>query len=180
MAPRRRLAPTGWASTVITVAVLAAVTACARPTGARTSPDTAAALSAPPGVPCRVLDGKADRRCTPGALNPAVTQATIGQTICTTGWADLERPSTSYTTALKRRQMRDYGETGALSGYEEDHLVSLSAGGNPTDPANLFPQPIGDAHVKDQTEAAVHKAICGGRITLKQGQDQLLTQWSHP
>ena len=161
------------------VVLVAAVTACTPPTGARTPADTATALSAPPGVPCRVLDGKADRRCTPGALNPAVTQATIGQTICTTGWADLERPSTSYTTALKRRQMRDYGETGALSAFEEDHLVSLSAGGNPTDPANLFPQPIGAAHVKDQLENAVHRAVCAGRITLVQGQDQLLSQWTH-
>ena len=164
------------------VVLVAAVTACTPPTtpaGARTSPDTATTLSAPPGVPCRVLDGKADRRCTPGALNPAVTQATIAQTICKPGWADTVRPPSSYTTALKRRQMLDYGETGLLSSYEEDHLVALAAGGAPTDPRNLFPQPIAAAHVKDQLENAVHRAVCAGRITLVQGQDQLLTQWSH-
>lgn len=172
---------------VVGVAALAVVVACAAPTAPQgtpsvslTPPDTAAALSAPPGVPCRVVQGRADHRCTPGALNPAVTQVTIAQTICVPGWTGTVRPPSSYTTALKRNQMRDYGETGPLSGFEEDHLVSLSAGGAPTDPQNLFPQPIVDAHRKDQTEVAVQKAICAGRITLKQGQDQLLTQWSHP
>ena len=30
---------------------------------------------------CHVLDGRADVRCTPGATNPDVTQATIGRTL---------------------------------------------------------------------------------------------------
>lgn len=167
--------------TIAAVVLVAAVTACTPPTGApRTSPDTATTLSVAPGASCRVLQGRADRRCTPGALNPAVTQATIAQTICKPGWTDSIRPPSSYTTALKRRQMRDYGETGALTGFEEDHLVALEVGGAPTDPANLFPQPITAAHVKDQLENAVREAVCAGRITLAQGQDQLLTQWSHP
>ena len=129
---------------------------------------------------CRVIDGRADRRCTPGALNPQVTQTNLAQTICKPGWADSIRPPSSYTTALKRKQMRDYGETGLLTSYAEDHLISLSAGGAPTNPGNLFPQPSDAAHIKDQDENAVHRAICDGRITLQQGQNQLLQKWSHP
>src|SRR5690348_4668973 len=61
---------------------------------------------------------------TPGVLNAAVTQATIGSTICVRGWTATVRPPTSYTSALKLRQMSTYGETGPSSGYQEDHLIS--------------------------------------------------------
>ena len=38
---------------------------------------------------------------TPGALNPAVTQATIGSTICVPGYTKTIRPPVSYTDALR-------------------------------------------------------------------------------
>src|ERR1700735_2794706 len=78
---------------------------------------------------------------TPGVLNPVVTQATIGSTICVRGWASTVRPPTSYPTARKLKQMPLYGETGSPPGYQEDHLISLELGGNPTDPRNLWPEP---------------------------------------
>ncbi len=78
---------------------------------------------------------------TPGSLNPDVTQETIGSTICVHGWTATVRPPTSYTSALKLRQMPEYGETGPTSAYQEDHLISLELGGNPTDPGNLWPEP---------------------------------------
>ena len=37
---------------------------------------------------------------TPGALNPEVTQATIGATICVRGWTQTVRPPQAYTRAL--------------------------------------------------------------------------------
>ncbi len=43
---------------------------------------------------------------TPGALNPEVTQATIGTTICVRGWTQTVRPPQAYTLALKRQQIR--------------------------------------------------------------------------
>src|SRR3954469_26009241 len=43
----------------------------------------------------------------PGATNPKVTQANIKTTICKSGWTDTIRPPTSYTTALKKVQMKD-------------------------------------------------------------------------
>lgn len=131
-----------------------------------------------PAAACHVVDGTADRRCTPGALNPNVTQATIGTTICVKGWAATVRPPVAYTNALKLKQMVQYGEVGALSLYKEDHIVPLEAGGNPTDPRNLFPQPNVPAHLKDLDENAAQRDICTGRLTLKQGQDQILAKWS--
>ena len=42
---------------------------------------------------------------TPGVLNAAVSQATIAQTICRRGWTRTIRPPTTYTNALKVRQL---------------------------------------------------------------------------
>jgi hypothetical protein len=42
-----------------------------------------------------------DLRCTPGALNRAVTQSTIGKTVCRRGWTANQRPSTSVTESEK-------------------------------------------------------------------------------
>jgi len=128
---------------------------------------------------CRVADGRADRRCTPGALNPNVSQANIYGTICVPGWTATIRPPAGYTNRLKREQKIAYGETALTDAQlEEDHLVSLSAGGSPNDPRNLFPQPWPDAHRKDTDEHRVNRDICAGRVTLQQGQAQLLSKWS--
>src|SRR5579862_4356429 len=62
---------------------------------------------------------------TPGVTNPDVTQANIGSTICVRGWTATVRPPADYTTALKERQLREYGLGGPLSAYQEDHLISL-------------------------------------------------------
>ena len=77
----------------------------------------------------------------------------------------LIRPPEGYTSKLKRRQLREYGDTvhqtraelvnpstgkvdttlcvphsDNLACYEEDHLIPLEDGGNPTDPRNLCPR----------------------------------------
>jgi hypothetical protein len=52
-----------------------------------------------------------DPRRTPGAVNPAVTQANIDSTICVRGWTRTVRPPERYTESLKRQQMREYGYT---------------------------------------------------------------------
>ena len=92
---------------------------------------------------------------TPGSLNPDVTQATIGSTICVRGWTATVRPPTGYTNALKLEQMPEYGETGAPSGYQEDHLISLELGGNPTDPSQPLARalPAGSRRRQDRERA---------------------------
>ena len=110
---------------------------------------------------------------TPGVVNPDVTQDTIDSTICVTGWASSIRPDSSYTADLKLTQMREYGRTGSPSDYQEDHLVSLELGGDPTDPRNLWPEPISRAEEVDHAENDLNAAICSGRMTLAAAQRKI-------
>jgi hypothetical protein len=134
------------------------------------------------GAACTVVDGRADVRCTPGAANPQVTQLNIASTICKSGWTATVRPPTSYTNDLKTRQLKQYGEAGPLSLYEEDHLIPLEVGGDPRDPRNLYPQPYAGsegARVKDKEETSLKKAVCGGRMKLADAQAKILQDWTH-
>jgi hypothetical protein len=114
----------------------------------------------------------ADPVRTPGVLNPDVTQTNIRSTICLHGWTSTIRPPVDYTNALKRRQMRQYGETGSLSDYQEDHLISLELGGNPTDPRNLWPEPYPRASEVDRMENDLNAQVCSGQLTLAQAQQR--------
>ncbi len=107
---------------------------------------------------------------TPGSLNPDVTQATIGSTICVSGWTKTVRPPTDYTSALKVKQMPEYGETGSPADYQEDHLISLELGGNPTDPKNLWPEPYPRASEVDLVENELNAKVCSGALTLAEAQ----------
>jgi hypothetical protein len=113
---------------------------------------------------------RADPVRTPGVLNPDVTQATIGSTICRRGWTRTIRPPVEYTNALKEKQMRAYGETGTASAYQEDHLISLELGGDPTDPRNLWPEPYPRAAAVDQIENELNALVCGGSLSLAEAQ----------
>ena len=106
----------------------------------------------------------------PGALNPAVTQATIRPTICTRGWTRTIRPPVSYTNALKARQLAQYRLRGPLSAFQEDHLISLELGGNPTDPRNLWPEPYPRAAAVDRIENELNDRVCTGSLTLADAQ----------
>jgi hypothetical protein len=103
-------------------------------------------------------------------LNPDVTQATIGQTICVRGWTRTIRPPTDYTNELKRKQLAEYGLHGSLSAYQEDHLISLELGGHPTDPRNLWPEPYPRASDVDQIENQLNEAVCSGHMSLADAQ----------
>ncbi len=175
------------------------------PGGAATSVpvdlDDGATGTAPPALPSPAattnpnvtaigwLPGEPDAALTPGALNPAVTQATIGTTICVSGWTATIRPSSSYTTTLKVQQIAQYGYTDtSTADYEEDHLISLELGGAPRDPANLWPEPYSasladgrdtGARVKDTFENALKREVCAGQITLAKAQAEIGTHWVH-
>jgi hypothetical protein len=112
----------------------------------------------------------ADWTMTPGGLNPDVTQATIGSTICVRGWTRTIRPPSDYTSRLKVEQMRAYGLTGSPSDYQEDHLISLELGGHPSDPRNLWPEPEPRASAVDQIENELNDKVCSGELTLEEAQ----------
>ena len=120
---------------------------------------------------------------TPGALNADVTQATIGSTICVRGWTSTVRPTSAYTTSLKRQELSSgYAVHGdQIAGdYEEDHLISLELGGSPDNPKNLWPEPYNvkfGARVKDRIENTLHRLVCNGSITLRAAQLAISRNW---
>lgn len=121
-----------------------------------------------------------DPATTPGATNPAVTQATIATTICADGWTKTIRPPARYTDKLKRAQLAALGSTADPRTVEEDHLISLEIGGNPTDPRNLWPEPWDGpwgAHRKDVLETHLKREVCAGRMTLDAAQDEVRKDW---
>ncbi|MFC4906560.1 hypothetical protein [Actinomadura gamaensis] len=183
-------------------AVLATATACggggsqnAGTTGSdtshRTKKPTSGGSGSPTSLPTTRAPGschatstdpattRPDPKCTPGATNPDVTQANIQQTVCVAGYTKKIRPPVSYTNALKKQQIAEYGykDTSPAS-YEEDHFIPLSIGGNPTDPKNLWPEPGGSPNPKDQVEFKLYKALCAGQITLAAAQKAIVTDWT--
>lgn len=125
-----------------------------------------------------------DAKCTPGALNPAVTQATIKTTICAPGYTVKIRPPASVTGAEKRLSMQAYGTTTASDITEYDHLLSLEDGGDPNDPRNLWPEPPDPGHThginnrKDPVENKLKTAVCAGKVTLAAAQQALVQDWT--
>lgn len=114
-----------------------------------------------------------------GAFNPSVTQATINQTICVSGWTRTVRPSVTYTNALKKMQITAYGYKDTnMHDYEEDHFIPLELGGSPSSPQNLWPEPHTTSRASDILENRLRVEVCFGTITLKKGQTAI-ADWKH-
>jgi len=121
---------------------------------------------------------------TPGAINPDVNQGNLNETICRKGgYTKSIRPPESYTSQLKRNQIRQFGFTDyRMRDYEEDHLISLELGGSPDSPKNLWPEPhhvMGGwgSYVKDKVENRLHTLVCHGRLSLAVAQREMATNW---
>jgi hypothetical protein len=143
-------------------------------------------LQPAPGA-CRAIGtglySRPDSRCTPGAVNPAVTQATIGSTICRSGWTKTVRPPESVTESEKAASLAAYGDGGSLSGYEYDHDVPLELGGAVNDPRNLWPEPDYAGfpgyylNPKDHLERALNRLVCDREMTLARAQRLIAANW---
>jgi len=161
-------------SLVLVVAAALAVAlfaGCASLNAAGLSPGSASARR------CVERRGLPDPRCTPGAVRPGVSLAVL----CAPGYSRSVRPPESWTEPLKFAQMRAYGLPGAARAYEEDHLVPLSIGGAPRDPANLWPEPRGgpfDAGQKDELETWAARMACAGRVPLGRLQHDMAADWT--
>jgi hypothetical protein len=118
-----------------------------------------------------------DPHCTPGALNPGVTQATIDQTICVRGWSARVRPPASVTDREKIASMAKYRDIGPPSDYEYDHLVSLELGGASNDARNLWPEPVRSPNPKDAVENELHRLVCGRQMSLARARRIIATDW---
>lgn len=131
------------------------------------------------------LYSRPDPRCTPGALNPEVTQTKIDSTICQSGWTSTVRPPESITEPEKYASMEAYGDGGSASFYEYDHYVPLELGGAVNDRRNLWPEPNystpsegGYYHnPKDHLEWALNRLVCDRRMSLSHAQQLIATDW---
>jgi len=130
--------------------------------------------------PCRTRDHGLlpEHSCTPGAIDPAVTQANIRSTICRAGFTDTVRPPESATEAFKWNVAEPaYGQHD-VSG-ELDHLVPLELGGD-NDASNLWVENYRgflNADDKDRLENYLHDAVCSGRMRLQTAQEAIATDW---
>jgi len=117
-----------------------------------------------------------DPHCTPGGIDPAVTQADIYSTICTSGYTSTIRPPEAQTEAFKFNEA--YPAYGIASGTatELDHLVPLELGGN-NSAANLWPEVPPTPNPKDSVENALNAAVCAGRVSLASAQQAIAQDW---
>lgn len=116
-----------------------------------------------------------DRSCTPGAIDPAVTQANIGATICRAGYTSTVRPPEAQTEAFKWNVAEPaYGQHD-VSG-ELDHLIPLELGGD-NDAKNLWVEAGPIPNTKDAVENALNQAVCSGQVTLRTAQREIARNW---
>ena len=124
-----------------------------------------------------------DPRCTPGAVNPEVTQSDLNSTICASGFTATIRPPESITEPEKVASAAAYGYTGPLHVAEYDHLISLELGGDPNDAANLWVEPPDSptattvANTKDKLENRLNSLVCSGQVTLAAAQQAIAGNW---
>jgi len=122
-----------------------------------------------------------DPTCTPGAVDPGVTQSNLPQTICRSGYSSSVRAPATETDKAKKISLTQYGEQSTKT-TEYDHLISLELGGtNAT--SNLWPEPnataaTGTTNPKDSVENKLHTAICSGTITLVEAQKAIAADWT--
>jgi len=112
-----------------------------------------------------------------GAIDPAIAQANVRETVCRLGYTKTVRPPKEWTQSIKHQLLIEQKLPGSVKNYELDHLVPLELGGAPRDPANLWLQRWDEARKKDEQEAALRKAVCAGHLTLEQAQERIRLKW---
>jgi hypothetical protein len=145
------------------------------PSSAATTPPGSEGEGAPTETPALAAGVLPNRTLTPGA----VAETTIA-IVCHRSTRTV-RPPESYTEQLKIAQIREYGYSDTrLSDYEEDHLIPLELGGDPTSPRNLWPEPHythPNSYDKDRVENAAHSAVCDGSMSLAHAQSLMASDW---
>jgi hypothetical protein len=126
-------------------------------------------------------DAKAQQMPDP-KLTPGLATNEPLKKVCTRGEAKDER---SVSEAEKKQVYARYGIAkcagycAGRQGCEIDHLISLELGGS-NDITNLWPQPYDgewSAHHKDQLENKLHELVCSSKITLKEAQQDISSDW---
>jgi len=133
----------------------------------------------------RTIDAKLghylpDPACTPGSVDPAVTQANIDATICRSGYTKAVRPPAGDTGRFKAAGLKEYGLRKSSS-TEFDHLVPLELGGANA-VSNLWPEPnrkgaSGTINPKDAVEGRLKAAVCAREVPLAAAQEAIARNW---
>lgn len=140
-------------------------------------PDLASVRTVPvpaqaPSAKCKWKAGTLlpDPVCTPGRADRVLTQKRICSPSFRTG------PFRHVTDKTRRTVYASYGLTGShpFPEWEVDHLISLQLGGS-NSIRNLWPE--WKPRAKDGVENSLRAAVCNGRMTLKQAQSIIATDW---
>lgn len=124
-----------------------------------------------------------DPSCTPGAVNPQVTQGDLFSTVCRSGYTSSIRPPVSITDAEKSSSAAAYSYTGSFSTGEYDHLIPLELGGDPNDAANLWVEPndirgaTTTLNSKDVLENKLNSLVCSSQLTLAAARQAIASNW---
>ena len=108
---------------------------------------------------------------TPGIFD---STATVDK-ICVKGYTATVR---HVTDKQKDDVFKEYGLERS-GDYEVDHLISLELGGS-NDTRNLWPQSYNgllNARVKDALENRLHRLVCEGKMSLRDAQLMISTNW---
>lgn len=104
-----------------------------------------------------------NHQLTPGAIR----NLTVAE-ICATKWGKDER---HVDKKLKNQVYAEYLITNH-KGYVIDHLIPRELGGA-DEFANLWPQPRPESYEKDDDERRLHNAVCAGKMTLSDAQNEM-------
>lgn len=114
--------------------------------------------------------------CTPGSIDPAVSQGDIRSTICRSGWTTKVRPPESQTQWAKYQVGYPVYHIPGSAKSELDHLVPLELGGS-NDITNLWPEVGKIPNPKDKVENALNHAVCAGQVSLSAAQNAIASDW---
>jgi hypothetical protein len=107
-------------------------------------------------------------------LTPGLVAEHSAATVCRDGYSSERRHRDPRAVA---RLFASYGVEGSPRDYEDDHLVPIKLGGDPTDPRNQWPQPRfaarWNAGLKDRLEWRLITWVCDGGT---EGADRRLAQ----
>jgi hypothetical protein len=115
--------------------------------------------------------------CTPGSVDPAVTQANVHHTICKTSYIGKVRPPKTQADNFKYHIAYPAYGIPSTTKSELDYLVPLELGGS-SDAKNLWPEVGAVPNTKDGVESAIHDAVCSGQVKLRAAQLAIARDWT--
>lgn len=111
---------------------------------------------------------------TPGAIYQNITEVDV----CDSGYAKRVRnvPVSQKKSVYKSYEISYPQPTG---NYELDHFIPLSIGGS-NDDKNLWPEPatpVPGFREKDKVEFYLYNQICSGKMSIRDAQESIRTDW---